>query len=69
MSTSRKIQNQQGQIVVEYVLLLVISVGIAILITTSMVNRNPESPGFLMVKWREIIQAIGSDPAESPTSE
>ena len=68
MSTSRKIQNQQGQIVVEYVLLLVISVGIAILITTSMVNRNPESPGFLMVKWREIIQAIGSDPAESPTS-
>lgn len=50
-----------GQIVVEYILLLVACVGIAVLITTTMVSRSPENPGFLVVKWMEIIQTIGKD--------
>ena len=51
----------KGQIVVEYVLLLVIGVSIAILITTTMVSRNPDSPGFLVRKWFQIITLIGED--------
>lgn len=47
--------------VIEYVLLLVIGVGVAALITSTMVSRNPETPGFLIVKWTEIIQVIGED--------
>ncbi len=57
----RRIRNQKGQVVLEYVLLLVIGVAIAALITRLMVSRNPETPGFLIVKWTEIIQTIGED--------
>ncbi len=53
-----------GQIVLEYVLLLVIGVSVAMLITTTMVSRNTENPGFLVRKWYEIIQLIGSDNAD-----
>ena len=55
---------ESGQIVLEYVLLLVIAVGIATLITTKMVSRNPNSPGFLVKKWSEMITTIGSDMAD-----
>ncbi|MCB0390266.1 MAG: hypothetical protein KDD58_03190 [Bdellovibrionales bacterium] len=53
-----------GQIVVEYVLLLIIAVGIALLITNRMVSRSPDEPGFLIVKWYQLINFIGTDPVE-----
>ena len=58
------VRNERGQIVFEYVLLLVIGVSIAILITSTMVSRNPESPGFVVRKWFEIISTIGKDYAD-----
>ncbi len=54
-------QNQKGQIVVEYVLLLTISVTIAVIIITGLVKRDPDNPGSLIRKWVEIQQAIGKD--------
>ena len=54
-------RRESGQIVVEYILLLVIGVGVASLITSQMVSRNPNSPGFLIAKWVSIIQTIGKD--------
>ena len=57
---------QSGQIVVEYVLLLVISVTIAFIITTSMVSRDPNNPGFLINKWVQIITMIGADEIDVP---
>ena len=54
-------RGQRGQIVVEYVLLLIIGVAVATLITSQMVSRNPESPGFLIKKWVDILKAIGDD--------
>ena len=53
-----------GQIVVEYVLLLIIGVAVATLITTTMVSRSPENPGFLVKKWFDIIKVIGEDTAD-----
>lgn len=53
-----------GQIVVEYVLLLVVGVTIVVLITSTMVSRNPDNPGFLVKKWFDIIKAIGADTAD-----
>lgn len=47
--------------IVEYVLLLVIGVAIAATITRVMVSRNPDTPGFLIVKWTEIIRTVGED--------
>lgn len=55
---------QRGQIVVEYVLLMVVGVAVAATITTIMVSRNPDTPGFLVRKWVEIIRLIGSDTAD-----
>jgi hypothetical protein len=56
-----------GQVVIEYILLLIISVAIAILIIDTMVSRSPEGPGFLIVKWTKLIRFIGSDPIEQIT--
>lgn len=53
-----------GQIVVEYVLLLVVGVSIAALITSTVVSRNPENPGFLVKKWIDMIKLIGEDTAD-----
>lgn len=52
---------ENGQIIVEYVLLLVVAVSIAVLITSLLVSRSADEPGYLIVKWKQIIDAIGSD--------
>ncbi|WP_374074291.1 hypothetical protein [Bdellovibrio bacteriovorus] len=53
--------NNRGQIVVEYVLLLVIAVGIAALLTSRLVSRNADDPGILVAKWHSILQVVGDD--------
>ena len=58
------LSRQSGQIVVEYVLLLVIGVAIAVLITSMVASRNPDSPGFLVKKWFDIVRTIGQDTAD-----
>lgn len=58
------VSNQRGQIVVEYVLLLIIAVGLAAFITTFVASRNPDQPGFLIAKWVQIINTIGADTAD-----
>ncbi len=50
-----------GQVIVEYVLLLVVAVAMATIIVTQVVQRNPDSPGFLIKKWGEIQKTIGDD--------
>ena len=59
-----QLRSASGQVVVEYVLLLIIAVSIAMLITSLMVSRNPESPGFLIKTWRGMLDTMGSDPAD-----
>ena len=63
-SNENILRGSRGQIVVEYVLLLVIGVGLAVLITSKMVSRSSDHPGFLVQKWLSIIQTIGADTAD-----
>lgn len=56
-----KWSRSRGQVVVEYVLLLLVGVIIATLITSLIVSRSSDSPGFLIQKWRDIIEFIGED--------
>ena len=56
--------DQRGQIVVEYVLLVIVGVAVATLITTTMVSRSSDSPGFLVKKWADLIRVVGQDPAD-----
>ncbi|HND86092.1 MAG TPA: hypothetical protein PLU50_09805 [Pseudobdellovibrionaceae bacterium] len=50
-----------GQVIVEYILLMVIVVAIASFLISTVVSRNPDQQGFLIKKWDEMIQAIGKD--------
>lgn len=54
-----KKSDQRGQVVVEYVLLLVIVVTLAVLLTKSLVSRNADDAGIITSKWYQITNAIG----------
>jgi hypothetical protein len=58
-------RRQSGQIVVEYVLLLIVAVGLAALITKTLVGSDPSNPGFVMSAWNALITQIGADHADS----
>ncbi|HVK62345.1 MAG TPA: hypothetical protein VM432_12380 [Bdellovibrionales bacterium] len=57
-------QNESGQIVVEYVLLLLVAVSIAAVITRSMISSDPDSPGFVISAWTALLNEIGADRAD-----
>ncbi|WP_413294730.1 hypothetical protein ACLSU7_06410 [Bdellovibrio sp. HCB185ZH] len=57
--------NKRGQIVVEYVLLLVIATGVAALLVSQLVSRNTDKPGVLTAQWQLILNAVGSDVPDS----
>lgn len=59
-------QRRRGQVVVEYVLLLVIAVGIAGLVMRSCVSRNEDQAGVIIQFWDEMLRVIGSDEADEP---
>ncbi|WII72315.1 hypothetical protein QJS83_00345 [Bdellovibrio sp. 22V] len=56
-----KRKGQSGQIVVEYVLLLVIAVSVAALLVSQLVSRSEDDPGVLTAKWQSILTTIGED--------
>lgn len=60
-SNKKSLQKVRGQVVVEYVLLLIASVAIATVITKLMVSRDPDNAGFLVDKWNQIQKVIGDD--------
>lgn len=53
--------SQSGQIVVEYMLLLVIAVAIAALLIRGLANRTEGSEGLVVERWKAIQKEIGSD--------
>lgn len=56
-----KRSSQRGQIVFEFILLMVISITIATMVSKKMVSRDPGDPGFLVSAWARMSQAVGSD--------
>ncbi|HPI41477.1 MAG TPA: hypothetical protein PLJ21_11775 [Pseudobdellovibrionaceae bacterium] len=54
-------KNNRGQIVVEYLLLLVVGVALAALLIKQLASRDPENPGMIVQKWNSILQTIGDD--------
>lgn len=55
---------QAGQIVVEYVLMLLVAIGIAVLMTNLIVSRQEGNEGFLIKAWGGIIETISKDPTD-----
>lgn len=58
---SRRRRRQSGQIILEYILLLFISVTFATLLTKALVSRNKENAGVVTKTWGAMNQAIGDD--------
>ena len=61
MKSSMNLGSQSGQIVVEYVLLLVIAVSMSALIVRQLGSRDEQNPGVLVQKWHNIQIEIGKD--------
>lgn len=56
-----KSKSESGQIIIEYILLMVVVVGIAAIIVRGVVHRDKSDPGFLIQAWNELVQTIGQD--------
>lgn len=55
------IQNRRGQVLVEYLLLLVIAVGIVTIMTRQLISRSEASPGLIIKAWDGILKSIAND--------
>ncbi len=55
---------RSGQVVIEYVLLMVLMAGIGAFIVRNFVSRNVEEPGILVAKWNQILEVIATDNPE-----
>lgn len=60
-SPRAKLRSDSGQIVLEYILLLVISVSVATYLTKKLVGKDPEDAGIVTSAWAQINSAIGAD--------
>lgn len=58
------IRQRRGQVVVEYVLLMIITASIAALLVKGLASRNPDNPGVLLSKWCQLLEAIAQDEPE-----
>jgi hypothetical protein len=52
---------QKGQVVVEYVLLIMVIIFISAVLLKSLGSRNPDSPGIITGKWHQILESIAHD--------
>ncbi len=66
--TGKEVRNQlrRGQVVVEYVLLLVVAVAIFGLAMKSCVSRQEDDAGVVIQFWDDMIKILGSDFADEP---
>lgn len=64
----KSLRNQSGQILVEYILLLLIAVSSAMILTTALVGRRTEdeNSGVIIKSWHKIIRVIGNDLPDCP---
>lgn len=58
------VKNEQGQVAVEYVLLLAVGVTIWLMLVNLLVSRNPDRPGHVVKKWKDIINVVAEDRIE-----
>ena len=60
------VSSQKGQVVLEYVLLTMVAITVAIIITTKTIKRDKEDPGFIVLQWHKILESIGKDLSSEP---
>ena len=58
------IGRQAGQVVIEYVLLMVILASLGAVIMRSFVSRDSSDPGILVAKWNNLLKTVAQDNPE-----
>jgi len=58
--------NQKGQVLVEYMLLLLISVSLATLLVTKLISRKEGSSGIIINSWNKMLKTLGNDLPDCP---
>lgn len=55
--------SQRGQVILEYILLLIVSVSLAFLIITQLVGTSGDEgePGIVVQTWRALTQGVADD--------
>lgn len=59
-------KNQKGQILLEYILLIVIVVAIAQALMSELVQRTPGNQGVVIKTWIGVSEIIANDPTDEP---
>jgi hypothetical protein len=54
-------KSKSGQVLVEYLLLMVIAIGCSALLTKKLVTRDPSQPGIITNAWNRLLINIGRD--------
>lgn len=57
-------KQQSGQIIVEYLLVMVVAIAIATILTSRMIGRS-DNPGFVLSAWSSLLQVIAEDNPDS----
>ncbi len=65
MAHAPNLKRQSGQVVIEYVLILVVLVTIGTFIVSRMIGRDPQEPGFVIASWNSIAGVIANDNPDS----
>ncbi len=60
-SPKNQLRNQNGQVLVEYMLLLLISVSFATLLVSQLVSRKEGSEGIIISSWSRMLKTLGND--------
>ncbi|MBX3040141.1 MAG: hypothetical protein KF789_05455 [Bdellovibrionaceae bacterium] len=55
------LRSKSGQIVIEYMLLLVIAIAISAIMVRGLANRTEGSEGIVVKRWKQIQEEIGND--------
>ncbi len=53
--------NQKGQVLVEYMLLLLISVSFATFLVSKLISRNADDQGIIIKSWSRMLETLGND--------
>lgn len=54
-------RGQSGQVVVEYVLLMIIAISFGYLLMSKLVSRSTDNPGIITAKWHNLLDTIAGD--------
>ena len=63
---SSRYLNQQGQVLVEYILLLLISVSFATLLVSKLISRKDGDEGIIIKSWSKMLTTLGNDLPDCP---